>query len=86
MSVSVADATIAQYLTAPASSSVQKKGPGVTANIKKIVVVRINPGSGPSPSKLAAGDVVALLCTPANSWRVSSPAFSTHRSPILRIS
>ena len=46
------------------SSSVQKNGSVISGNIKKIIIVRTNPGYGPSPGHAGTGQVVAILCAP----------------------
>lgn len=56
-------ATIPQFIPVIVSSSVEKNGPVITGNVKRIVVVRTNPGYGPSPGHWGAGEVVATLCT-----------------------
>src|SRR6185436_11552833 len=55
-------ATVSQYLTIIVSSSIQKNGSVLSGDIKKIVVVRTNPGYGPSPGHPGTGQVVAILC------------------------
>jgi hypothetical protein len=44
------------------SSSVQQNGTVLTGDIKKIIVVRTNPGYGPAPGKPGTGQVVAIIC------------------------
>jgi len=48
------------------SSSIQKNNSVITGDIKKIVVVRTNPGYGPSPGHWGTGQVVAVLCVSPN--------------------
>jgi hypothetical protein len=44
------------------SSSVHKNGSMISRDIQKIIIVKTNPGYGPSPSHPGAGRVVAILC------------------------
>jgi len=55
-------ATVPQYLTIIVSSSIQKNGSVLSGDIKKIVVVRTNPGYGPSPGHPGTGQIVEILC------------------------
>ena len=55
--------TIPQYLAVIVSSSIQQNGSGITGDIKKIVIVKTNPGYGPSPGHPGTGQVVAILCS-----------------------
>jgi hypothetical protein len=45
------------------SHSVPKNGSVISGDIKKIVIVRTNPGYGPSPGHPGTGQVVAILCS-----------------------
>jgi uncharacterized repeat protein (TIGR01451 family) len=56
-------ATVPPYMALIVSSSVQKSGPVITGDVKKIVVVRTDPGYGPAPGHRGTGQVVAVLCT-----------------------
>jgi hypothetical protein len=44
------------------SRSVQKDGSVISGDIKKIIIVKTNPGYGPSPGHPGSGQVVAILC------------------------
>jgi hypothetical protein len=44
------------------SSSINKNGTVTSGDVKKIIVVRTNPGYGPSPGHPGTGQVVAILC------------------------
>jgi hypothetical protein len=55
--------TVPPYMGVIVSSSVQKSGPVITGNVKRIIVVRTNPGYGPAPGHRGTGQVVAILCT-----------------------
>ena len=57
---------IPQYMAVIVSSQVQKNGSVITGDIKQIVVVKTNPGYGPSPGDAGTGEVVAILCSSAN--------------------
>ncbi len=54
--------TIPQFMAVIVSSSVQKSGSIITGNVRRIVVVKTNPGYGPSPGQWGRGQVVAILC------------------------
>ena len=54
--------TVPQYMAVIVSSSVQQNGAALTGDIKKIIVVRTNPGYGPAPGKPGTGQVVAIIC------------------------
>lgn len=56
-------ATIPPYMSVIISSSVQKNGSVITGNVKRIVIVKTDPGYGPSPGQWGTGQVVAVLCT-----------------------
>jgi hypothetical protein len=49
------------------ASSVQKNGSTISGNITKIVIVRTNPGYGPSPGQAGTGTVVAVICVSGSS-------------------
>jgi hypothetical protein len=53
---------IPQYMAVIVSSSVQKNGSVISGDIKKIIIVKTNPGYGPSPGHPGSGQVVAILC------------------------
>ncbi|HEX8566959.1 MAG TPA: SBBP repeat-containing protein [Pyrinomonadaceae bacterium] len=55
--------TIPQYMAVIVSSSVQKNGSVITGNVRRIIIVKTNPGYGPSPGHWGTGEVVAILCT-----------------------
>jgi hypothetical protein len=55
--------TIPQYMAVIVSSSVQKSGSVITGNVRGIIIVKTNPGYGPSPGHWGTGEVVAILCT-----------------------
>jgi hypothetical protein len=54
--------TIPEYMAVIVSSSVQNNDAAITGNVRKIVVVRTNPGYGPSHGHWGTGQVVAILC------------------------
>ena len=58
--------TIPQYMAVIVSSSIQQNGAVLSGDITKIIVVRTNPGYDPSAGKSGTGQVVAILCGPAN--------------------
>jgi hypothetical protein len=55
-------ATLPTYMGVIVSSSIVQSGNTVSGNVPKIVVVRTNPGYGPSPSQAGTGTVVATYC------------------------
>ncbi len=60
-------ATVPQYMAVIVASSVQKSGSTISGNITKLVIVRTNPGYGPSPSQTGTGTVVAVICVSGSS-------------------
>lgn len=54
--------TLPQYMAVIVSSSVQKNGSVLSGDIQTIIVVRTNPGYGPSAGTPGTGQVVAILC------------------------
>jgi hypothetical protein len=54
--------TIPQYMAVIVSSSVQKSGSVITGNVRRIIIVKTNPGYDPSPGHWGTGEVVAVLC------------------------
>jgi DNA/RNA endonuclease G (NUC1) len=60
-------ATVPQYMAVIVASSVTQSGPTISGNITKIVIVRTNPGYGPSPSQTGTGTVVAVICVTGSS-------------------
>jgi DNA/RNA endonuclease G (NUC1) len=54
---------IPQYMAVIVSSSIQQNGSVITGNIKKLVIIRTNPGYGPSPGHPGTGQVVAVICS-----------------------
>jgi uncharacterized repeat protein (TIGR01451 family) len=54
--------TVPLFMTVIASSTITKSGATITGDIPKIVVVRTNPGYGPSPGHAGTGTVVAVVC------------------------
>jgi len=60
-------ATLPQYMAVIVSSSIQQNRNVVSGDIKKIVVIRTNPGYGPDPSQPGTGTVVAVICVSTSS-------------------
>ena len=60
-------ATLPQYMGLIVSSSIQQNRNLILGDIKKIVVVRINPGYGPNPSQSGTGTIVAVICVSGSS-------------------
>jgi hypothetical protein len=58
--------TIPEYLAVIVASSVRQDGSVISGDVRKIVIVRTNPGYGPSPGHPGTGQVVAILCAPSN--------------------
>ena len=55
-------ANVPQYMAVIVASSVEKKGSTVFGNIRKIVVIKTNPGYGTSPGQTGTGTIVAVIC------------------------
>jgi Bacterial Ig-like domain (group 3) len=55
-------ATLPSYMGVIVSSSVLQSGNAISGDVRKIVVVRTNPGYGPSPGQVGTGTVVATYC------------------------
>ncbi len=55
-------ATVPAYMGVIVSSSIQKNGSTITGNVKKIIVIKTNPGYGPAPGHIGTGKVVAIIC------------------------
>ena len=54
--------SIPSYMGVIVSSSVTKKGSAISGNVRKLVVVKTNPGYGPNPGHDGTGTVVAVIC------------------------
>jgi uncharacterized repeat protein (TIGR01451 family) len=54
--------TVPLFMAVIASSTVTKSGATISGDIPKIVIVRTNPGYGPSPGHTGTGTVVAVVC------------------------
>jgi len=59
-------AVLPEYMAVIVSSSIQKNGSVISGDVKKIIIVRTNPGYAPSPDHPGTGTVVAILCDPMN--------------------
>jgi hypothetical protein len=44
------------------STSITKSGNTITGDVPEIVIVKTNPGYGPSPGQTGTGTVVAVFC------------------------
>jgi len=55
-------ASVPPFMAVIASSSVTMSGATISGNVPKIVIVKTNPGYGPSPGQTGTGTVVAKLC------------------------
>ncbi len=55
-------ASVPQYMAVIVASSIQQNGSTISGNITKIVVIKTNPGYGPSPGHAGTGTVVAVIC------------------------
>lgn len=54
--------TVPINLAVIVSSTVAQSGSSISGNVKKIVVVRTDPGYGPAPGKAGTGKIIAVLC------------------------
>jgi hypothetical protein len=55
-------ATVPPFIAVIASSTITKSGAAITGDTAKVVIVRTNPGYGPSPGQIGTGTVVAVVC------------------------
>ena len=55
-------AAIPDFITVIVSSSVTKNGSVLSGNNRKLVIVRIDPGYGPSPGGAGTGTVYSIVC------------------------
>jgi len=55
-------ATLPSYMGVIASSSIGKSGDTISGDVPMIIVVKTNPGYGPSPGHAGTGTVVAVFC------------------------
>jgi DNA/RNA endonuclease G (NUC1) len=60
-------ASVPPYMAVIVASSVQQNGSTISGDIKKIVVIKTNPGYGPSPGHAGTGTVVAIICMTGSS-------------------
>ncbi|HEV2687359.1 MAG TPA: hypothetical protein VGV35_02360, partial [Bryobacteraceae bacterium] len=54
--------TVHPFIAVMVSSTITQSGDTITGDISKIVIVRTNPGYGPSPGHAGTGTVVAVVC------------------------
>jgi len=69
LSSSAPPATVPTFMAVIDSSSISKSGSTISGNIPGIVIVKTNPGYGPSPDQTGTGTVVAR-----ESERIEHPA------------
>jgi len=55
-------ANVPSYMGVIASSSISRSGSSISGDVPMIIVVKTNPGYGPSPGQAGNGTVVAVLC------------------------
>jgi hypothetical protein len=55
-------AAIPQFITAIVSSSVTQSGSLISGNNVKLVIIKTDPGYGPSPSQAGTGTVYSIVC------------------------
>jgi len=55
-------ASVPPFMAVIASSSITKSGATISGDVRKLVIVKTNPGYGPSPGHTGTGTVVAVLC------------------------
>ena len=53
---------IPEYITVIVASSVTKNGSVISGNIPKLVIVKTNPGYGPTPGQAGTGTVYSVVC------------------------
>jgi hypothetical protein len=54
--------TVAAFMAVIGSTSITKSGNTITGDVPEIVIVKTNPGYGPSPGQTGTGTVVAVFC------------------------
>ena len=54
--------TVPEFMRVVVSDSVNKTGSIITGKVVRVVVVRTQPGYGPSPGQVGNGKIVAILC------------------------
>jgi len=54
--------SVPPFMAVIASSSITKSGATISGDVPKIVIVKTNPGYGPSPGQTGTGTVVVVLC------------------------
>ncbi len=54
--------TVPEFMAVIVSSRVVKNGSVISGDVRRIVIVRTQPGYGPTPGKRGTGEVVAILC------------------------
>jgi hypothetical protein len=53
---------IPEYVALIVASRIQSDGSIISGDVKRIVIVKTNPGYGPSPGQAGTGQVVAIIC------------------------
>jgi hypothetical protein len=54
--------TVPSYMAVIVSSSISKSGSTITGDVRRVVIVKTDPGYGPDPGHAGTGKVVAELC------------------------
>jgi hypothetical protein len=57
-----APAAIPEFITVIVSSSIAKSGSVISGNNRKLVIIRTDPGYGPSPGQAGTGTVYSIVC------------------------
>jgi hypothetical protein len=57
-----APAAIPEFITVIVSSSITKSGSVISGNNRKLVIIRTDPGYGPSPGQAGTGTVYSIVC------------------------
>ncbi|MFN6962633.1 MAG: thrombospondin type 3 repeat-containing protein [Pyrinomonadaceae bacterium] len=60
---SLPPATLPQDIAVIVSSSIQKNGSSISGDIRKILLVRVDPGYGPAPGHRGNGRVLSVICS-----------------------
>jgi len=55
--------TVPQYIAVLVTSSVTKSGSIISGDVRKIVVIKTDPGYGPNPGHAGTGTVVSVVCS-----------------------
>ena len=67
-------ASLPSTITVFVSSSVTKSGSAISGDVKKLVVVQVDPGYQPNPGHAGTGTVISVTCTPCDAFDLNGTA------------